>query len=294
MNLNVQNTMKWSQNITPNTLIGGIAKTGGTGVNAPIDTPYKLAQKLLINVNRITGFKIIFDDVSCRIRGTYTLPPRVFGTDTVGQVNENITYYHDIDNLCTYVDRGSFSKLPNLKRLTLNGLLNSGIDWVINNPELEELYINSCITLSKDVNAGVGYGCPKLHTFSANSATSYNGYYLLKGTKVPEVILPNIVSFRDSTTGNVIINEAFMNMTMVTLIDLRKLESFQRVSGVDAHADKAFRIFQGIKTGCVIKVRDVLATLNAGSPPPDLLYAKNSRGAIIELYDSSGNYVSTL
>ena len=41
-----QHVRTFAQNVAANTFIGGIAKQGGTGVNAPIDTPSKLASKL--------------------------------------------------------------------------------------------------------------------------------------------------------------------------------------------------------------------------------------------------------
>lgn len=104
----------------PNTFIGGIAKTGGTGVNAPIDTPYKLSQKLGIAVNRITGFKVIEDDVECRIRGGYYLKDQAFGASTSVNSNKNITNFYDEDDLIHTIGGYAFS-FTNLTDFKIEG-----------------------------------------------------------------------------------------------------------------------------------------------------------------------------
>lgn len=110
---------------TPNTFIGGIAKTGGTGVNEPIDTPWKLSQKLGIAVNRITGFKVIGDDVECRIRGSYGIPLNAFGHQEDASANKNITSYYDEDNLVTGISSYAFSR-TNLENIKLENVTSLG------------------------------------------------------------------------------------------------------------------------------------------------------------------------
>lgn len=87
----------FSQNVPPNTFIGGIAKIGGTGVNAPIDTPTKLANKLGININRVSGFKVKGNNVEVRIKGSYTMGS--FGALNQVDANQNITYFYDNEGL---------------------------------------------------------------------------------------------------------------------------------------------------------------------------------------------------
>lgn len=128
----------------PNTFIGGIAKQGGTGVNEPIDTPYKLSQKLDIAVNRISGFKVIGDDVECRIRGSYQITD--FGATTYAGANQNITSYIDEDNLVTSQAPTQLEGFRNCKQLTylkLNGIVTARSTFrQCTHPDLEVEMLN--------------------------------------------------------------------------------------------------------------------------------------------------------
>lgn len=74
MNINVLLAEVFSQNITPNTKIGGKASV--------LYSPYLLAQKLGISVTRLRGFRVVGSDVECNILGNYTPPNSVFNGDT--------------------------------------------------------------------------------------------------------------------------------------------------------------------------------------------------------------------
>lgn len=71
-----------------NTFIGGIAKLGGTGDNAPILTAAELATTLGISESIIQGFKVVGEDVECVILENFSLPSVCF------QNNENIIFFN--------------------------------------------------------------------------------------------------------------------------------------------------------------------------------------------------------
>ena len=90
------------QKYKPNTFIGGIAKLGGTGVNAPINTTALLATKLGIAENRIRAFKVVGDDVEFYIKDNYAVT--AFGAVNAVDANQNITYYYDYEGKVNKLD----------------------------------------------------------------------------------------------------------------------------------------------------------------------------------------------
>lgn len=244
---------------TPNTFIGGIAKTGGTGVNAPIDTPYKLSQKLGIAVNRITGFKVIGDDVECRIRGSYSVPQYAFGNVGTGNSNTNITTFFDIDGnvsmpeaFCFYGTTIQHVNFPNATQIGNRAFdncsfLNEGL-----------LPMVTKITGSR--------------TFAAN-------------VRLNNLYLPNLeeVEVSGTTEARTFQSVGTNASSTLSILDIRKLK---RV-GTNPSLDRL--TFYLIKTGITIRVHEDMATNN----PLDLNHAKNSRGCTVELYDDNGDYVST-
>ena len=106
------------QKYKPNTFIGGIAKLGGTGANAPINTTALLATKLGIAENRIRAFKVVGDDVECYIKGTYVPIDSVFPNNT------NLTYFIDTDKLMQTIQNSIFQGTTNLSQLSIEGIKN--------------------------------------------------------------------------------------------------------------------------------------------------------------------------
>lgn len=96
-----------------NTKIGGVFATLGTA--------QLLATKLGINVNRITDFSIIGNDIQCSISGQYALPNQAFAYNT------DITYYKDYNNLMTSLAQNAiFYGCTKLTEILLKGVTDIG------------------------------------------------------------------------------------------------------------------------------------------------------------------------
>lgn len=243
----------------PNTFIGGIAKTGGTGLNAPIDTPYKLSKKLGIDVNRITGFRVVGDDVECRIRGGYDIPLAAFGSVDSGS-NTNITTYFDVEGNVSLLLSGSFYGTPMQQ---------------VNFPSVTQIGNRSFDNCSF-FNEGIFPMVTKIvgaRTFAAN-------------TRLNNLYLPNLeeVEVSGATEARTFQGIGTNASSTLSILDVRKLK---RV-GTNPSLNRL--TFLTIKTGITIRVHEDMATNN----PIDLDYAKNTRGCTVEFYDDNGDYVSTL
>lgn len=291
----------------PNTFIGGIAKQGGTGVNEPIDTPWKLSQKLGIAVNRITGFKVIGDDVECRIRGSYILPYQVFG-DSISEINanQNITSYEDFNGLVSGTGDGGFcfARCLNLLKLKLNGIsslgnTSSSLFAYCNNSNLEvEMTGLTSVTT----------------TFLIGLSNSFNQ---------SKLTVPNITTisgnFIRTCYGFANINmSSVTNMTSTPFYDVRNCQSFifnnvtaisSNSSGTWRHGNAACKLIElkkcktlpntliGLDAATsIIHNSDFTMCMNeAVYGHTSLVAIKTAKPhAVIEFYDDSGNYVSTL
>lgn len=291
-------TKVFAQNITPNTFIGGVAKTGGTGVDAVINTPYLLANRLAIDVNRITGFKVLGDDIQCRISGAYIFPPDIF------ILSSNITYYKDTGGIAnSYFQIGAgtraFTQCQNIREIKLSGCVYVHESFAQRCPKLDVLEMPNL--------ANVGnqpfWGNPKLtYTYFPLlvGLEGANWMYMNNSTMI-EAENPNINKLYGSHYSGCVKLEraihdqalsvgqlAFNNCSSIDLISLKKAKSMVATSTPQY-------VFNNIKTGCLIKVNDFLRTSKTGGLPDDnLTYAKDIRGATVEFYDDAGNYVSTL
>lgn len=157
-----------------NTIIGGIAKTGGTGVNAPIDTPTKLATKLGIDVAKITRFYINGDNIECMINGSYTLPNSCFGNTTPANANTNITSYHDLDGLVTALGYYVFRNCTNFTDFTFSSNLTS----IGNTAFAYTSIINADLSYLQEIISGENnwfFGCSLLETVDLGEYI-YNEY----------------------------------------------------------------------------------------------------------------------
>lgn len=176
----------------PNTFIGGIAKTGGTGVNEPIDTPWKLSQKLGVAVNRISGFKVVGDDVECRIRGSYSLPSGVFGGSSVALANQNITSYIDEENLCTSGAGSNFrncQELTSVKFKAWTAFYNYQFTNCVKLADVDVVWDN--IT---SFNAIECFKNTNISGVMILNASVLNGYQFFYNTKLTEFDAPNLVT----------------------------------------------------------------------------------------------------
>lgn len=281
----------------PNTFIGGIAKTGGAGINAPIDTPYKLSQKLGIAVNRITGFKVIGDDVECRIRGNYSLSD--WGATSQANANQNITSFIDEDSLVT--TQGSiygFRNCKNLQFIKLNGIDTAfSLFRQCTHPDLEVEMLNLKNTtnaffsqLNDNFNQNKLVGFPSLEDLGTIAFHNVNGF--------TELDLPTVTRIRTQAFYGVrnCVNYYLNNVTNANadipfiigngackLIEMKKCKSVgSRLFNNEANAvphptDFTMRLNIAIKTSA--------AVVHTKTHYP---------WAVIEFYDDAGNYVETI
>lgn len=111
MNLIAREIFNWKQTFltVENTFIGG--------VSSAIYTPQLLANKILIDVSRITAFSIVGSDIKCKITGSYVLPSSCWN------VNFLITYYHD-GGLITDLGNECFREAKNINEVYFEGIIN--------------------------------------------------------------------------------------------------------------------------------------------------------------------------
>lgn len=124
------------------------------------------------------------------------------------------------------------------------------------------------------------YNCVQLTQLYMPNLTSTLSNRQFYNTRIPIMELPNLVSVSSSNT-------TFRQMTATLEINMPKL----KVLGSPAVHNDCFLL---LKTGCIIRVHEDLATANAGAPHAALVWVKANRSAIVEFYDDNGDYVSTL
>lgn len=291
----------------PNTFIGGIAKQGGTGVNAPIDTPWKLSQKLGISVDRITGFKVIGDDVYCKIKGTYTLPESVFGDlNSNSLANQNITSFIDDDNLVSgFVGNGhTFSRCMNLQELKLNGVVsvNSvGIFRQCTNPNLT-------VEMLGLKNVSGNFFSQLANTFnqtkysSLSTIESIGSFFIRDSSGFTDVTMPNLKTISGG--------QNFFTASNVTQFILNEVTSITGTSsGTWRHGNNKCKLIElkkcktlpntlialDVSTN-IIHNSDFTMRMNEDVYGHTSLVAiKTAKPhAVIEFYDDSGNYVTSM
>lgn len=186
-----QHIKNYSQNVGFNTFIGGIAKLGGTGANSVINTKALLAYRLQINPNKISNFRIIDEDVKCRIKGGYNLSTDLFKN------NKNLTHYLDVDSLCKRLNHETFFGCNKLEEIDLKGLEFIGKEALI--------YTNLVdINLPNLTSASGTYG-----SFRLNS-------------KLKTVNLPNLTTCNWGVSG-------FDRNPSLELVNTPKLKKFRNV-----------------------------------------------------------------
>jgi hypothetical protein len=131
----------------------------------------------------------------------------------------------------------------------------------------------------------------------------FNGDVLLETINLPELLTITMTSFQNETLAcfnsvkasvlsfpkltGITGAYTFYGTTNTGIIYIPKCNTLGNTAGFD-------QLFNYLKTGCSITVNIALQTNNSGAPDGDLLYAKNTRNAIINFYDDAGNYVTTL
>lgn len=305
-------------NYEPNTFIGGI------GTN--ITTKSALASKLSIPQDYIKFFEVVGTEVQAHISANYNLGVNAFNEDS------DVTWYKDEEGKVQSIYwcfRNAINlvevKFPNCVSVGSGGTSATSSGCFFNCVNLETAIFNNWTTTS-----GPGYftfaDCVKLNGldtskligslsnsfFRNNPQTSYDlsaltnihgNAFINSGVNdilsmpvlismpqtgitncaVKEIYIPQLESINSSSKTNL-----FSNLTQLTILDAKKLKSMvdPTIRGSGA--------FGNLKVGCTINVHQDLLTANSGGPDEALVYAKNSRSAIVNFYDDSGNYVSTL
>lgn len=291
-----------SKNKKPNTFIGGIAKTGGTGVNLPINTPASLASKLGISVNRISGFRIVNNDVECRITGAYELGIFLGGNNTKdpADANQNITFFHDLDNLVT-ASRTSFHKCNSLTSVIMNGCtFGYQVFRRCQNPNLKVEMRGLKTTNLFFSQLPTTFNMSKFDGWDSIETLETFAFHELDGFGFPEINMPSLKRMTGGSNLYRVRNcekFLFQNVTSISgenaftngnrtmkLIDIRRCKSITGTRLVNntglltPHAsDFKIRIHQSM-TG-----NQAIINLRADFPY-----------TVVELYDDNGNYVSTL
>ena len=170
-----QHIKNYSQNIAPNTFIGGVGAT--------INSKNLLAERLLINPNRILGFKMYGLNIECRILGTYNVQ-RPDGTSIFPN---SLTYFRDVDQLINRLYIWNFTNMINLEVLEVYGVQNIiGGYSKISYTKLEELNFPN-ITTGSFGTYDIRYNS-NLKRFLAPNYTGANGDYFLADSPKMELI----------------------------------------------------------------------------------------------------------
>lgn len=288
-----------SRNLRPNTFIGGIAKLGGTGVNAPIRTVNELAQKLSINSNRITGFRIVNNDVECRIQGTYSLPD--FGATLQISANQNITYYHDSENLAiSQANLFGFRNCLALKSLRLNGMTQAtSIFRQCSDPDLTVE-----MTALKTVTSAFFSQLPI--TFNQSKLVGFPSLENLRGLSFHQVS-----GFTEiDLSAKIIQGQTFYEVANCQKYFLNNLERINNNDNIVVwtHGGRACRLIEMKKckiiespffsytANTIVHATEFKMKLNAAviSNPFVTAVKTNFPYAVLEFYDDNNNLVSTL
>lgn len=102
--------------------------------------------------------------------------------------------------------------------------------------------------------------------FQSKNIINFNGGFSFRNTDVSEIYQPN--------TTELLTSSVFRGMSSADSIYLPNCIAYLNNTAVN-------QIFIDIKTGCDIYIDPSMLTVDGGNLEPDLLYAKNSRGANI-------------
>lgn len=171
--------------------------------------------------------------------------------------NTDITYYKDNDRLVQGFANSVFDGSSNLHTLELYGLKtfsNGGLPK-IRFTKIEKLYF------------------PEMTIVQGNNSVTNNNL-------LTSIDIPNATS---SYNSNI-----FYNNPLLSNVNITKVKGN---IGLNSRNNSWFSL---CAIGCIINVNIDMLTNNGGSPDEDLTVIKSQRNAVINFYDDSGNYVSTL
>lgn len=141
--MGLRKTIFGCQKFKANTFIGG--------VSASIGTAAALATKLQISADRVSNFKVVGNDIQCKILGgSYTIPGQCFKNDTT------LTYYNDAKGLVTYIQSQGLRNCTNLTYVNFPNVVvfeayvleGAKLTGVIDFPKLTTLGTNTLLSMT--------------------------------------------------------------------------------------------------------------------------------------------------
>lgn len=232
-----------------NLRIGGLVQAG-------INTPYKLATNLKVDVTDISSFVIKNDVIHCRMK---RFRPNTATTGFSELVRQNLTSWVEESKFYNELSNGVFMGCTELRELQMKHTTWIGGYTKISNTQLERLDLPTLVT-----------------TYSNQSAISNN--------KLKYITAPNLVEIK----GN---GEDFAynpNLEVFDAKNLRKINQEYQGQVRDVHFKNTGKI-----GNCVYKVHiDLKTSAPDGGLNLNLRKVWRDRQARIEFYNDSGNFVS--
>lgn len=316
--------------IKPNTIIGGVGsvittktalatklgvsesiiqgfKIVGSDIHCKVSANYTIPNNCFLSDTTITKYEDLEGKCSALGQGCFE------GTSAFTKaVFPNIT---TIPNRAFFNSNLNSIYCPLITSIVSNGLYSTNITE-LNTPLLETLGTQSLrdTLLLTSITANLtniggyalydSYATPSLSGVSTITSSSFEGSKFINvslplinsigsgATSVframslcTHISLPNLTSIGNS-------NLMFHALVSCLEIDMKKLKTYGTLASGGGTANTYG--FASLKTGCVIKINEALATANSGNPHEAFVWVKDNRSAIVEFYDDSGNYVSTL
>lgn len=276
-----QHVRTFAQNVAYNLFISGIAKFGGNGANEPVDTPAKLAVKLGVSASRMSGFRVIGNDVMCSVNINYNRA--IFGSSQSSLANVNIISFLSNNDYYNQMATWEFAN-SSLKNFVNNST-------VISNVILQRVFENT--TNLETWSWPKFQGVLQNYNFSNSGSTGVSSELIINcigiqnnnfiNSKFKRYIFPKLTYIGLNTS--LTLGQNFYNCINAELISIKKCKVIY---------GNVYENFYNLKYGCKIEVNVDLLTINNGLPAGDLIYAKNIRGAIVDFYDDNDNYITTL
>lgn len=233
----------------------GRANTFIGGIGGTVTSASALASVLSISSSLISDFNIVNGvDIECGISGNYNLTSPSFRDDM------NLKYYVDAAGRMKELQNATCLRNTGSTNFQLWGLTHITHSGALGyNDFLTELFLPSLIHMAPQ---GVR-----------------------RNTAATHITIPVL----EQINGN--ISNCFEGLLACEELDIRKLKVYGSDPTVSGSTVSGFG---SLKTNCIIKVHQDLATANSGAPHGALVWVKANRSAIVEFYDDAGNYVSTL
>lgn len=250
------------------------------GISETYNTPYKVSQLFDIDVSRITGFKIVGNNLYFRIRGNFTFPNIFLGAFTqVSEANQDI-----VKIINTELNAGAEQSV-----LFIQGR------FAYKCPNIEEIILNGIITLHEASIAEL----PKLHRLELNNLTNLGNQAIRDLPLIEHLRLPSLSNMYGT------------NFFLRNMRGLRTLYAPLLNRGGDNFLDNSISLeycnikkmksalgtssFNNIKLNAVIDINIAMDSIsNIGSYDNRLIYTHVNRDCTVNFYNDLGEYIYTM